>query len=208
MMIVIACCFKTRIWDACPDPDSLLHLVQFWGWGRPLGRLKAGQGWADREMLCPGNATGRSLGRGPTGDAPRSHREYRVFTEGQKSCVFIQSPVPGTGQGLPSVKGTVHLVAQVWAVLQWLSGFPEHSMQLWLRKSQGWKGGGCFQRKPATVRSSSAGGCSSEQSIRWAERRADAREALDTVKWFVGKVALQKHRGNSVLFDYSVRKTA
>ena len=74
-------------------------------------------------------------------------------------------------------------------------------------KIPGLKGRGLFPEE-ACYSPSSAGGCSSEQSIKWAERRAEAREALDTVKWFVGKVALQKHRGNSVLFDYSVRKTA
>ena len=135
-------------------------------------------------------------------------RENTESSWRDRRAVCLQSPVPGTGQGSPSVEGAAHLTVQVCAVLPWLSGFPEHSVQLWLRKSRGWKGEGCFQRKHATVRSPSAGGCSSEQSTNGLKRCTDAREALDTVKCFVGKVALQKHRGNSVLFGYRVRKTA
>ena len=132
VLIQIACCVQGMVLLLPAD-----HLPS------GLGRLKAGEGRAGREMHYPGNTTGRSLGLGPTGDTPRSQAEYRVFMEGQKSCVFIVShPRHWSGvtlsRGCCSVDG---LGLCCVAVAEW---FPRASCATVAEKVPGLRGRGLF----------------------------------------------------------------
>lgn len=75
--------------------------------------------------------------RALTGSTMRSHLEYISFTEGQKSSVFILSPVPHIGQGLPLVKGAIHWHFQICARLIVADRFTKHPMLRWQKILKG-----------------------------------------------------------------------
>lgn len=168
-----------------------------------------GRGWADVEMPNPGNATARSLELGPTWDTPRSHGEYSVSSRDRRAVCLSSLPSHALVRGYPRSR-----VLFTWPSASVMC-YSDWVVSPSILCNRGWESpgaerervvssGSMLQSDPhplvaAAVRS---------RELNRLKRCTDAREALDTVKWFVGKVALQKHRGNSVLFDYRVRKTA
>lgn len=145
MMIVIACCFKTRIWDACPDPDSLLHLVRsseggadHWeGWkqgrGEPIERCSV----QATPQVGAWDAVRLGTLQGATENTEFSRRDRRV-------SVHTVSR-PRHWSGVTSAKGTVHLrprCGSCAAVAEW---FPWTFYAPVAEKVPGLKGRGLFE---------------------------------------------------------------